>query len=960
VSGGFDQSTGGVRAAPVLLERETELVTLAEAFAAARAGEGRLVVIEGSAGIGKSRLLAEARTLAAAEEMQVLSSRAGEHEAEFAFGVVRQLFEPLLVTAAPEQRAELLAGAAALVEPLFSLAQSPEQAAQEDSPFAIQHGLYWLAANIAYARPTCLVVDDLHWADAPSLHWLGYLVRRLDGLPLTVVAATRPPEQGHDPTLVDELLGDPAAEVVQPAPLALASIAELARERLGTDPAEAFSAAVAVATGGNPLFVTALLDTVAREQLEPSAQQAKHVLELGPRAISRAVSLHLARLPADAIAIAEAGAILGDGSEFRHAAALAELDPVRAGRAASMLVRIDLLRSADPVEFFHPVVRAALYDTIDAGARGALHRRAADVIASAGAPPEQAAGHLLHVPPAGDAGVVRALRVAADRALASGAHTAAVGYLRRALAEPPEGTERFDVLFELGLAERRTDLSDAVGRLEEALTADVDPARRARAGLEYGRTLFFANRQADAIAVLCEAADAFAEDDTDLRETFDAEIVGAARWLASYYPLAAERLAAVDEARLHGGAGSARLLATLAVDEAVRCGSREQAVRHARRALAMGVLEGEEAIGYYHAVNALFMAGETEEACSAYEGAVRRARQRGDPFRLSNLLGFLAYVRLRLGRLLDAEADLREGLELSRAAPAASIAFQWHTGTLAQLLIERGELEEAGALVESAHLDDLRADSMQLFFLRDARGKLRLLAHEAEYALADFQSIIDVALAGGASNPVWLPARSLAALCLHQLGSDAEAVALVEQELEAARAWGVPAGIAVSLRTLGMIEGGAAGLADLAEAVDMLESTPARLEHARALVELGAALRRANRRAEARERLHEGVDIAHRIGASALVEQANEELAATGARPRKLLQTGIETLTASERRVAQLAAEDMSNKEIAQALFVTVKTVEVHLSSVYRKLGLSSRRQLSSALEEPPDASAAR
>jgi DNA-binding CsgD family transcriptional regulator len=157
-----------------------------------------------------------------------------------------------------------------------------------------------------------------------------------------------------------------------------------------------------------------------------------------------------------------------------------------------------------------------------------------------------------------------------------------------------------------------------------------------------------------------------------------------------------------------------------------------------------------------------------------------------------------------------------------------------------------------------------------------------------------------------------------------------------------------------------MIEGGAAGLADLAEAVDMLESTPARLEHARALVELGAALRRANRRAEARERLHEGVDIAHRIGASALVEQANEELAATGARPRKLLQTGIETLTASERRVAQLAAEDMSNKEIAQALFVTVKTVEVHLSSVYRKLGLTSRRQLASALEQPSDAPAVR
>jgi DNA-binding CsgD family transcriptional regulator len=935
-----------------LLERETEVAVLAEALAAARAGEGRLVVVEGSAGIGKSRLLAEARTLASAEAMQVLSSRGGEHEAEFAFGVVRQLFEPLLVSSPADRRAELLSGAAALVEPLFSIVQSPGPG-QDDSPFAMQHGLYWLAANLAYAKPTCLVVDDLHWADAPSLHWLDYLARRLDGLPLLIVAATRPSGHARDPILVDSLLGDPATVIVQPAPLALASITELARERLGADPAEAFCAAVAVATGGNPLFVAALLDTMARQRLEPTASSAKHVLELGPRAVARAVSLRLVGLPNDAIAVAEAGAILGDGSAFGMVAALARLDPVHAGRAASRLVDVDLLREADPVEFFHPVVRAALYDRIDPGARGALHRRAAEILASAGVPPEQAAAHLLQVAPAGDADVVRALRVAADRARASGAHTTAVDYLARALAEPPVPEERFDVLFELGLAERRAGLPDAVDRLKEAFDTDVDVARHARAGLEYGRTLFFANRHADAIAVLSDASDAVPDDEPDLRERFEAELVGVARWLSSYYALAAERLAAVDEAELHGGGGSANLLAMLAVDEAARCGSRERTIRRARRALAMGVLEDEEAIGFPHAVNALFMAGEVDEACSAYEVAVQRARRRGDPFRLSNLLGFLAYVRLRQGRLLDAEMDLREGLELIHAEPTVSTALHWHTGTLAQLLIERGQADEARALVEAVHLDDEPVDNMELFFVRDARGKLRLLDHQPELALADFQTIIDVALAGGASTPTWLPARSLAALCLHKLGRNAEAVGAVEEELELARGWGAPVGIAVSLRTLGMIEGGTRGLAKLREAVEILESTSARLEHARALVELGAALRRANRRTEARERLHEGVEVAHRTGALALVEQANEELAATGARPRKLVRTGIETLTASERRVAQLAAQDMTNKDIAQALFVTVKTVEVHLSSVYRKLAITSRRQLFSALEQP-------
>ena len=945
-------SSLGIRAGPArpLLERDAELAALQAAVAAARAGEGRLVVLEGSAGIGKSSLLAESRAIASGAGMRVLGARAGEHEAEFAFGVVRQLFEQLFANASVEQRAELLAGAAGLVELLFPAVQPGPAPALADSPFAIQHGLYWLAANLAYLQPTCLIVDDLHWADGPSLHWLGYLVRRLEGLPLIVIAATRPPEQGHDPALLDELLADPAALIIQPLPLTFPSITQLIRTRLGLEPAEAFCAAVAVATGGNPLFVGALLDAIAQERLEPTGAHAKAVLGLGPRAISRAVSVRLGRLPPGSIAIARAAAILGDGSELRHAAALSELDPVIAGQAASKLVQLDLFRAADPVEFFHPVVRSAVYDTIDAGTRIVLHRRAAEILAAAGAPPERAAGHLLQVAPAGDPGVVRALRIAADRALASGAYATAVDYLRRALAEPPEGEERFEVLLELGLAERRMGAPDAVGRLEAAMHAATEPTRRARAGLEYGRTLFYANRLPDAITVLTEASDALGDDDPDLKEHFDAEIIGSARWVADYYPIAAERLAAISETELHGGGGSAQLLAALAVDEAVRCGSREQATRRARQALAMGVLQDEDAIGYQQAVNALFMAGEAEEACGAYEQAVRRARLRGDPFALSNLLGFLAYVRLRLGRLLDAEADLREGLELSRVAAVASTAFQWHAGTLAEVLIERGEREEAGALVESARLDDQPADNMQLFFLRGARGRLHLLAHEPEQALADFQTMIDVAVAGGAFNPVWIPVRSFAALSLHHLGRDAEATTLIEQELDLARVWGAPVGIAVSLRTLGLVTGAADGLAMLEEATGMLEQTTARLEHARALVEYGGALRRSKQRIKARERLREGVEIAHQIGALALVAQANDELAATGARPRKVVQTGLETLTASERRVAQLAAEDMSNKDIAQALFVTVKTVEVHLSSVYRKLEISSRRQLASTL----------
>jgi DNA-binding CsgD family transcriptional regulator len=235
---------------------------------------------------------------------------------------------------------------------------------------------------------------------------------------------------------------------------------------------------------------------------------------------------------------------------------------------------------------------------------------------------------------------------------------------------------------------------------------------------------------------------------------------------------------------------------------------------------------------------------------------------------------------------------------------------------------------------------------MQLYFVISTRGKLRMAERDFEGALADFRSL------GGISdtNPGWVPWRSLAGLALRELGKEAEARELVAQELEHARSWGSPVPVGVALRVLGLVEGGERGIELLADSVAILDETRARLERARSLVELGAALRRSNRRTDARLRLGAGLELAHLSGASVLEAQAREELAATGARPRRVIQSGIQTLTASERRVAQMAAQGLTNKEIAQTLFVTVKTVELHLSNVYRKLRIGSRRELASAL----------
>jgi predicted ATPase len=183
-----------------------------------------------------------------------------------------------------------------------------------EGSFAILHGLYWLVANVAFQQPTLLAIDDLHWADSPSLRWLLHLTRRLEGLPLLVAAGARPPEgESRDPTLVAELMADPQVAVIRPEPLGRASIAVLARELHGLEPDEAFSAALETATGGNPLFVGAVLDAVARDGTSPTAEHVPRLLEIGAQGVSRAVGLRLVRLRPEALALLRAASILGDG-----------------------------------------------------------------------------------------------------------------------------------------------------------------------------------------------------------------------------------------------------------------------------------------------------------------------------------------------------------------------------------------------------------------------------------------------------------------------------------------------------------------------------------------------------------------------------------------------------------------------------------------------------------------------
>jgi DNA-binding NarL/FixJ family response regulator len=349
------------------------------------------------------------------------------------------------------------------------------------------------------------------------------------------------------------------------------------------------------------------------------------------------------------------------------------------------------------------------------------------------------------------------------------------------------------------------------------------------------------------------------------------------------------------------------------------------------------------------AATALIYAELDPEVDRFFELMIAAAKKRGELVTLSNMLCFRGLALAQRGELESAMQDLRESDELVRYLPTQQAAIYFRS-YLADVHTNRGELDEAERILAELDLPEDVPHSGHMIFFLGARGWLRLARRELAASAADFERLGRYMESFEMRNPAMLAWRSHLALPLLALDRRDEALVLAREEVELARAWGAPRAIGVALRVRGLAEGGTDGIESLRESLAVLETSSAKLERPRTMVELGASLRRANRRAEARELLAQGMELAVLAGSHPLAEQARLELAATGARPRQLLLSGVESLTASERRVAGFAAEGLTNKDIAQALFVTPKTVEVHLSNVYRKLGIGSRAELPEAL----------
>ncbi|HVO53024.1 MAG TPA: AAA family ATPase [Solirubrobacterales bacterium] len=929
----------------LLLEREREQREIRAALEGAVSGTGGALAIEGKAGVGKTRLLAEARREGEALGLEVLASRATDLEREFPFAVLRQLLDPQLGLLSGGAREALFEGAGAARSALGIDADDD----RSPDTFSVLHAIYWVIAALAERGPLLLCVDDAHLADSASLEWLAFMLPRLEELPLLLALTFRTEETDRADLL--RILGDTSVSRLAPASLSAGATDTLIAESLQRRLDPSFAATCHEVTGGNPFLVTELARELVERGIEPRAEDAQSVRDLAPERVSQLVLARLSRLPPEAAALARALAVLDDGG-MALAAELAALDPEAGWRAADDLRRAAILDRDDAPRFVHPLVRNAIYADLPPGERARAHAAAAALLRKRGEPTERVASQILVSDLQASREAAETLLEVGRRALADGAPRSAIAYLTRALREPPPPELRPEVLGTLLSASIRAADHEALEAVEPevraAIERDPEAARRWAIPLTIGMVL--GGRFLEAADILKNAVGvAVEEGDMETAFQLDAQL----RTIGSILPSIPE----VDLQQYTRGvepdSPAGRLAAVVEARAAIVNGAATDAIAAARRALGndCSIFEEQPEIASGGAaVLILNAADELEDAGAAADRALEIARRRDATPELVQALLIRGIVGFGRGDLVASESDLRQALELTRLANIAPLRLMC-SGPLAEVLIERDELGQAEALLEETGVASGPIPANGLFaLLLLVRGHLHFERGEFAAAAEDLAALSQQGndLGFGPGPGVTGSPFATRALVATERVEDAREVA--ESSLFYARRWGTPGTVGHALRAAAVTNGRGEEVRLLGEAVTTLASSPQRLQHAHALVDLGAALRRANRRAEARKPLNEGLRLARRCGGIRLAKRAQQELQATGETVRRYAPVGVESLTPSERRVAEMAATGMTNRQIAQSLFVTLKTVEAHLSAAYDKLDIGSRRQLAAAL----------
>ncbi|MGW2741371.1 AAA family ATPase [Streptomyces sp. NPDC001450] len=925
---------------PTLLGRERERDTLYELL---KLG-GASVLLRGGFGSGKSVLLTDL----------------GERARSAGFAVLSACYEPTEVhhprTTPPRGLSSLVPDAdgewaAALVRWLASGdAAPPERGVLAD-------------ARSAPAQRVLVLVDDLQWADAASLRALRNIARAVGAHPVTVVCAMGPGESADELALgaVLRLLD----RHVQLSPLDESTVADQVAGLFdasadGATAAEVLSPLLAAAAG-NQYLIRMLLAAVDGQLRCGGARQdgPVHVALAGALkplladvgVVARAA---LRRIGPDAERVAVVLASLEGTQSPEVIAHAGAMDRHTVEDALHALARAGLLQHARGRAQLHPpLLVAGLAHDISPTCRKEHHARAARLLLTWGARAEQVAPHLLHAP----TGMERApavLRRAAQAALDRGAPDEAVIYLRRTLSEDLDEQTRGEVLTLIGAARLDSDVPAAVPELRNSLRLDAAPQAVACSARRLACALFAMDRYAEALTTLEGTIERLRSEDASSALRLELDYLLVSLGEAGSAVRTRPRLTELRLQDAEDGAGRRALAALLSFRGAALGEGADDVIEWARLGLSRGMAPaGDESLVYPCAALALGAAGRPDLTFEYTDAAVAETRARASALQYAQALSARANAHCRRGAFTDAQTDAKRALAAFRdiGIDRRESHCVFAVATLAEALIRQGQAQEAEALLEDSDLGGpLRSHTIYDYPLM-VRGWVHAAQNRSERALADFLHCGERLTARDMPGPGLFPWRSEAALVHLLLGDRESALALADQELRLARAWGVAEMTAVALRARALVVGCQEGLALLGEAALLIGGSPARFRYAQIQADRGKLAVRYGRAEDARAALQEAVSVAHACGAEPVAEQARAALRELGDRPRTPTFRGREALTPAQRKVAELAAQGMTNTEIASHLFVGLRTVEIHLSKVYAKLDVSGRHALEQALQ---------
>lgn len=900
-----------------LLERGQALDAVQQSLEQARSGTGNALFVLGEAGLGKTSVLEAARR-AAAGRLHLAAARGEAMEELLPFGVIEQLMEAL-------GEADAL---------------WPDRASAESQ--APHYRV--LRALRSPQQPLLVTIDDLQLADPDSLGVIAFLARRLAGLPVALIASLRPwpPEAER---LLRGLVARGFARVERLKPLSRQATEALLAARAGGRVSPASTAGAWELCGGNPLLLHQVGEALARGERLPPAGRAS---ELGKTLLL----WRFAGLDSQGVQCARAASILGDRFRSELPAAIAGADDLRAEES---LVRSGVLveEGDGTLRFAHPLFGQALYEDLGHALRRRLHARAFEILVERGLHAE-AVEHAIRAELTGDPRAVAIVHDAGRAALERGAVATASTQLEAA-AKLAGAKPSSDLLRDLCQALAACGRTGEAAEFGHKLLADSSLSWQERldALCTYGRCQYLLGAADRGEGSLAQAASLAIEHgapelavDPLLDQSQSAWATGGP---ARALPLARRarelaRAGCQPLLRLRADAVWGRLAAeTGDVSAAAAMAPVVELLTDGRLALDAGELAWPWAT-IYHAVAYLSDAeryGEVERILARARKAMSEA---GAPTALARLARDIAINELRRGRIEGALAEAEIAREFAELAPRV---LAYADVVQAEALAWSGRADESENLLTAA--EEIAAGEWSVrLWVAHVRG-MRLLWENSPEAAAQFRLAEELTLAAGIGEPSQTPwqAHALAAhVAAGQLEDARRVIAWLERgESELPRRW---PRIAAALGRALVAD--AEGESEIAEdrfraALALHRQAELPLQRVEALLAYGSFLRRAGQSVRSRSPLADALQTAESLGAVVLADEARRELSLARGRRRRR-DADREELTAAERRVADLAAEGLSNAEIARALYLSVNTVQTHLKHIYAKLGIRSRREL--------------